>query len=72
MQDVLGEIGAGHGYGELVRHSETFLVDDSLMINVLSLDWLIRTKEEAGAAKDLAVLDLLREVRRQCRGDCSR
>lgn len=63
--DVLGEIGAGHGYDELFKHSETFLVDESLRVNVLSLDWLIRTKEETGAPKDLAVLDLLREVRRQ-------
>ncbi len=65
MLDVLGEIGAGHGYDELISHSEPFLVDESLSINVLSLDWLIRTKEEVGSPKDLAVLDLLREVRRQ-------
>lgn len=65
MLDVLGEIGSGHGGDEFISHSETFLVDESRRVNVLSLDWLIRTKEETGAPKDLAVIDLLREVRRQ-------
>lgn len=63
--DVSGEIGSGHGYDELIGQSESFLVGESLTVNVLNLDWLIRTKEEAGAPKDIAVLELLREVRRQ-------
>jgi hypothetical protein len=62
--DVLGEIGAGHGYTELIEVSETAIIDESLTVDVLSLEWLIRTKEEAGAPKDLAVLDILRETLR--------
>ncbi len=62
--DVLGEIGAAHDYGELIEVSEVVIIDDSLTVDVLSLDWLIRTKEEVGGPKDLAVLDVLRETLR--------
>jgi len=62
--DVLGEIGAGHGYGELFEVSEIAIIDKSLTVDVLSLEWLIRTKEEVGAPKDLAVLDVLRGILR--------
>jgi hypothetical protein len=58
--DVLGEIGLGHDYEELAASSEEIVVDESLKLLVLNLEWIIRTKEEAGAPKDLAALDLLR------------
>ena len=62
--DVLGEIGNGHGYGQLIKVSEPIEIGDGLTSAVLSLDWLIRTKEEVGAPKDLAVLEILRETLR--------
>ncbi|MBA3976328.1 MAG: hypothetical protein C0504_19135 [Candidatus Solibacter sp.] len=58
--DVLGEIGLGHDYAELSAVSEKIVVDESLSLLVLNLEWIIRTKEEVGAPKDLAALDLLR------------
>jgi hypothetical protein len=67
--DVLGEIGNGHDYGELVKTSEAIDIGDGLTVAVLSLEWLIRIKEEVGAPKDLAVLDILRETLRLRRSD---
>ncbi len=58
--DVLGEIGDGHDYGELIEACEAIEIGDGLTVAVLSLEWLIRIKEEVGAPKDLAVLDVLR------------
>lgn len=58
--DVLGEIGLGHDYLELEAFSEQVVLGGGGAIRVLSLEWIIRTKEEVGGVKDLATLDLLR------------
>lgn len=58
--DVLGQIGDGHGYVELESFSDQIILDGETPILVLSLEWIMRTKEEVGSAKDLASLDLLR------------
>jgi hypothetical protein len=61
--DLLGEIGAGRGYPELLAHTVGIQVGPGLKVRVLDLDTLIRTKEEADRPKDRAVLDLLRRTR---------
>ncbi|MBE0660297.1 MAG: hypothetical protein IH602_21570 [Bryobacteraceae bacterium] len=58
--DVLGEIGDGHGYGELEAFSDEIILGGDTAVLVLRLEWIIRTKEEVGGVKDLATLDLLR------------
>ncbi len=62
--DILGEIGTAHGYGELIEVSEIAIIGESLTVDVLSLDWLIRTKQEVGAPKDVGMLEILRETLR--------
>lgn len=57
--DVLGEIGLGHDYVELESFSEQVVLSGGAAIRVLSLEWIIRTKEEVGGIMDLATLDLL-------------
>jgi hypothetical protein len=59
--DVLGRIGHGHGYQELIADSATRQLGD-VTIHVLGLEALIRTKLEAGRDKDRAVLDILRRT----------
>ena len=58
--DVLGEIGRGHDFEELKASSEQIVFGGGPAIRVLSLEWIIRTKEEVGGQKDLATLALLR------------
>lgn len=68
MLDVLGMVGNGRTYEDILPHSPVMEVEDGLNIRVLDLETLIATKEEAGRAKDLAILPTLRatlaEVRR--------
>ena len=54
--DVLGHIGLGHGYQELIADS-TMRPLGGLAIFVLGLEALIRAKVEAGRDKERAVLD---------------
>jgi hypothetical protein len=71
--DVLGEIGLGHDFKELEASSEQLVLRGGQAIRFLSLEWIIRTKEEVGGPKDLATLDLLRaalaENRKRASGD---
>ena len=61
--DVLGAIGRGRTYEDLL--SDSAAIDlDGLTIRVLGLAALIQTKEEAGRDKDRAVLELLRQALR--------
>ncbi|MBI3658263.1 MAG: hypothetical protein HY232_17805 [Acidobacteria bacterium] len=60
--DVLGAIGKGYGYDDLLKQTVTLEVDEGLKIRVLNLDTLIKTKEEAGRDKDKAVLPILRRT----------
>jgi len=58
---VLGRIGLGHGYQDLIADS-TMRPLGELTICVLGLEALIRTKIEAGRDKDRAVLAILRRT----------
>ncbi len=62
--DVLGQIGNGRRYEDLLPDAVTINVG-SAIVRVLGLSTLIRTKEEAGREKDLAVLAILRQTLRE-------
>ena len=62
--DVLGAIGSGRHYEDLLPESAPVTLGGA-SIPVLRLEALIRTKEETGRDKDLAVLDLLRRALRE-------
>jgi len=59
--DVLGTIGQGDGYDELLSDVVARQIGDH-RVRTLGLATLIRTKEAAGRAKDLAVLAILRRT----------
>ena len=59
--DVMGSVGDGLGYSDLVSKSRVRTIH-GLEIHVLTLEALITTKESANRPKDRAVLDLLRET----------
>jgi hypothetical protein len=59
--DVLGRIGAGDGYDDLVSETGLRSIGDQA-IRVLNLIALIRTKAAAARPKDLAVLAILRRT----------
>ena len=59
--DLLGTIGAGHSYGDLLQHSDEIEMGN-LRLRVLSLEKLIEVKEETGFDKDKAILPVLRQT----------
>jgi hypothetical protein len=59
--DVLGVIGKGRSYDDLLTDSVTMDLG-GIAIRVLGLPALISTKEESNRPKDRAVLDLLRRA----------
>jgi hypothetical protein len=59
--DLLGTIGRGRGYDDLIASSDAMNIG-SHTYRVLKLDVLIRTKEEAGREKDQAMLPILRST----------
>lgn len=59
--DVLGQIGAGRGYRDLIGDSVMRPLGD-ITIRVLGLEALIRSKAEANRDKDRAVLAILRRT----------
>jgi predicted nucleotidyltransferase len=59
--DVLGQIGNGRRYEDLLPDAFAINVGGAI-VRVLGLSALIRTKEEAGREKDLAVLRILRQT----------
>jgi hypothetical protein len=59
--DVLGRIGLGRGYHELVAESVERALGE-LVVRVLGLEALIREKTETGRDKDRAVLPILRRT----------
>ncbi len=68
--DVLGAIGKGRVYADLLPRSVEVEFSPSLRCRVLDLETQIAIKEEIGAAKDLAILPILRrtlEERRRLR-----
>ena len=64
--DVLGFIGDGNRYEDLVSHSEKVPMTIGTF-RVLDLDELIRQKKSSDRPKDRAMLELLEEVLRQQR-----
>jgi hypothetical protein len=60
--DVLGTIGQGLNFADLVPHSSTMDVGAGVQIRVLNLETLIALKEELAGEKDRAVLPLLRRA----------
>jgi hypothetical protein len=60
--DLLGTIGVGHGYEELLQHTIELTVGEQLRVKVLALATVIRMKEEADRDKDRAVLAVLRQT----------
>jgi predicted nucleotidyltransferase len=60
--DVLGAIGNGLGYPDLLPHSELVEVADGLRVPVLDLETQIAIKETTGREKDIAVLPTLRRT----------
>jgi hypothetical protein len=59
--DVLGRIGVGRSYHDLIADSVMMSLGD-ISIRVLGLEALIRAKIEAGRDKDRAVLAILRRT----------
>lgn len=59
--DVLGIVGKGRSYDDLLAHSVTMDLG-GIAIRVLGLPALISTKEESNRPKDRAALDLLRRA----------
>lgn len=67
--DVLGAIGKGRVYDDLLPHSRPVEISPGLAVRVLDLETVIAVKEELGSEKDLATLPVLRrtliEIRRR-------
>jgi hypothetical protein len=60
--DVLGTIGMGKSYEDLLPHSVETDIDLMLRVRILDLPSLIIAKQEAGRAKDFAVLPILQQT----------
>ena len=60
--DVLGRIGTGHGYPELMPHTVEMQIGEGFKVRLLDLETLIQTKQETAGEKDRAVLAILRRV----------
>jgi hypothetical protein len=60
--DLLGTIGKGRGYDELLLHSAHVTLESGLSVRILNLDMLVRVKEEVAGEKDQAVLPILRRT----------
>ncbi len=57
--DLLGTVGQGSDYSELLHETVELEVGGGLKVRALSLERLIKTKEETGQEKDRAVLPIL-------------
>jgi len=60
--DVLGSIGKGHTYSDLVSYTRPLQIAPDLHVPVLELAKLIEVKEETAGEKDHAVLPILRRT----------
>jgi hypothetical protein len=60
--DLLGVIGRSRDYNQLLAETEEMEIGGGLRVRVLSLQLLVRSKEETGQEKDRAALPLLRRV----------
>lgn len=60
--DLLGIIGKGRGYEDLLGESDELEIGEGIRVRVLSLAALIKVKEETAGEKDKAVLSVLRRT----------
>jgi len=60
--DLLGTIGKGRDYNQLLQETVEMEFGPALKVRVSTLESLIKTKEETGQEKDRAALPLLRRV----------
>jgi predicted nucleotidyltransferase len=60
--DVLGSIGKGRRYQDLLPHAAEIPIAEGIRVRVLNLETQIAVKEEIGQEKDLAALPLLRRA----------
>ncbi len=60
--DLLGAIGRGDAYQDLLVHTVEMRIDRGLKVRVLNLDRLIQVKAETAGEKDKAVLPVLRRT----------
>ncbi|MGR3177095.1 MAG: hypothetical protein ACUZ8E_03445 [Candidatus Anammoxibacter sp.] len=59
--DLLGTIGNGLSYEDIIGHTEEINVSD-FKLRILSLEKLINIKEDVGREKDKAVLPILKRT----------
>lgn len=60
--DLLGIVGKGQGYKELIADTVELSLSKDLKVHLLKLEVLIQTKEETARDKDKAVLPVLRRT----------
>ena len=60
--DLLGSIGSGRTYPDLIMHATELKVGPSMSVRVLDLETQIAIKEEVGGEKDRAALPILRRT----------
>ena len=65
--DVLGSIGKGRRYQDLLPHAAEMTIAEGIRIRVLNLETQIAVKEEIGQEKDLAALPFLRHALEESR-----
>ena len=70
--DVLGAIGKGRSFKDLLPNTVQLEVRPDLRVRVLDLDTLIAVKEEVGDEKDAAVLPILRRTLQEARQSSKR
>ena len=63
--DVLGTIGRGLGYEDLLPHTSEMEIGGGARVRVLNLATIVALKEELAGAKDLAALPILRRTLEQ-------
>lgn len=63
--DLLATVGANLGYDDLLPHCGEMDLGDGLRILVLTLETVIRLKEQLGSEKDRAALPVLRQTLRE-------
>jgi predicted nucleotidyltransferase len=65
--DVLGTIGNGRRYQDLLPQAAEMMIGEGIRIRVLNLETQIAVKEEIGQEKDIAALPLLRHALEESR-----
>ncbi len=60
--DLLGAIGRGHDYADLLPETVELRIGSGIAVRVLDLPALIRVKQETASEKDRAVLPILRRT----------